>query len=80
LDAASEDEITATILVPFFQRLGFYRVNAAGHQEKILEFGSDLWMKYQLPTGHWLYFCAQIKKVKIDAKGASGGNVAEVYN
>jgi hypothetical protein len=31
-------------------------------------------MKYQLPTGHWLYFCAQIKREKIDATGAAGGN------
>jgi hypothetical protein len=67
-------------LVPFFQRLGFHRVSAAGHNEKVLEFGKDLWMKFQLPTGHWLYFCAQVKRVKIDAKGASGGNVTEVLN
>src|SRR5690606_32931391 len=33
-----------------------------------------------LPTGHWLYFCAQVKKVKIDSKGVSEGNVAEVLN
>jgi len=31
-------------------------------------------MKYQLPTGHWLYFCAQVKRDKIDAAGAGGGN------
>jgi hypothetical protein len=80
LDNASEDEFTNKVLVPFFQRLGFHRVIAAGHKEKTLEFGNDLWMKFQLPTGHWLYFCAQIKKVKIDAKGVSGGNVTEVMN
>jgi len=80
LDTASEDDFTTTVLVPFFQRLGFHRVNALGHQEKTLEYGKDLWMKYQLPTSHWLYFCAQIKRVKIDAKGTSGGNVTEVLN
>jgi hypothetical protein len=80
LDEASEDEFTTVVLVPFFQRLGFHRVDALGHREKTLEFGKDLWMKFQLPTGHWLYFCAQIKKVKIDAQGVSNGNVAEVLN
>jgi hypothetical protein len=39
-----------------------------------LEFGKDLWRKYQLPTGHWLYFCAQIKKEKIDSSGTGGNN------
>src|ERR1700722_8153144 len=46
--------------------------SAAGHKEKTLEFGKDLWMKYQLPTGHWIYFCAQIKKDKLDSNNASG--------
>jgi hypothetical protein len=79
LDRASEDEFTERVLVPLFQRLAFHRVSAAGHKEKTLEFGKDLWMKYQLPTGHWIYFCAQIKKDKIDASGASGGsNVSTV--
>jgi hypothetical protein len=72
LDSASEDEFTERLLVPLFQRLGFHRVSAAGHKEKTLEFGKDLWMKYQLPTGHWIYFCAQAKREKIDASGASG--------
>lgn len=80
LEKASEDEFTEKVLVPFFQRQGFHRVEAAGHKEKILEFGKDLWMKYQLPTGHWIYFCAQIKRTKIDSKGVSSGNVAEVLN
>ena len=35
-------------------------------------------MKYQLPTGHWLYFCAQIKREKIDAGGTSANNAANV--
>ncbi len=74
LDNASEDEFTERLLVPLFQRLGFHRVSAAGHKEKTLEFGKDLWMKYQLPTGHWLYFCAQVKRDKIDAGGTGGGN------
>jgi len=81
LDSASEDEFTERVLVPLFQRQGFHRVSAAGHTEKTLEFGKDLWMKFHLPTGHWIYFCAQIKKDKIDSAGSSGGkNVATVLN
>jgi hypothetical protein len=79
-DKASEDDFTEKVLVPFFQRQGFHRVDAAGHREKLLEFGKDLWMKFQLPTGHWIYFCAQVKRVKIDAKGVGKGNVTEVLN
>jgi hypothetical protein len=79
LDTADEDQLTEKLLVPLFKRLGFQRVSPSGHKEKALEFGKDLWMKYQLPTGHWLYFCAQIKREKIDAS-ASGGthNAANV--
>jgi hypothetical protein len=81
LDTASEDEFTEKVLVPLFQRLGFHRVSPSGHTEKALEFGKDLWMKYQLPTSHWIYFCAQIKKDKIDSSGAGGNNnVATVLN
>lgn len=81
LDSASEDEFIESILVPLFQRLGFHRVTAPGHKEKALEFGKDLYMKFQLPTGHWLYFCAQVKRDKLDARGVTGGiNVAEVLN
>jgi hypothetical protein len=54
LATASEDEFTEKVLVPFFQRLGFRRVSPTGHKDKSLEFGKDLWMKYQLPTSHWL--------------------------
>jgi hypothetical protein len=81
LDTASEDEFTEKVLVHLFQRLGFHRVSPSGHTEKALEFGKDLWMKYQLPTSHWIYFCAQIKKDKIDSSGAGGNNnVATVLN
>jgi hypothetical protein len=51
----------SVFLVPLFQRLCFYRVSAAGHTEKMLEFGKDLWMKDQLPTSHWLYFSFKLK-------------------
>jgi len=81
LDGASEDEFTEKVLVPLFQRLGFRRVSPSGHTEKALEFGKDLWMKYQLPTSHWIYFCAQVKRDKIDASATGGSsNVAAVLN
>src|SRR5256885_4374763 len=79
LNNASEDEFIEKVLVPLFQRLGFRRVSPTGHKDKTLEFGKDLWMKYQLPTSHWLYFCAQVKKGKIDSNNASGAkNVSNI--
>jgi hypothetical protein len=78
LSSASENDLTQKLLVPLFQRLGFHRVTPTGHKEKALEFGKDLWMKFQLPTGHWLYFCAQVKREKIDAAGTSAANAANV--
>jgi len=79
LDTASEDDFIEKVLVPLFQRLGFRRVSPTGHKDKTLEFGKDLWMKYQLPTSHWLYFCAQVKKDKLDSNNASGTkNVSNV--
>ncbi len=81
LDIASEDQLTELLLVPLFQKLGFHRVSAAGHTEKTMEFGKDLWMKYQLPSTHWIYFGAQIKRDKIDSRGAStSGNIATILN
>ena len=74
LNEASEDDIIEKVLVPLFQRLGFRRVSPTGHRDKLLEFGKDPWMKFQLPTSHWLYFCAQVKKEKIDSNKASGRN------
>lgn len=69
LDTATEDEFIEELLVPLFRQLGFLRVTATGHRDKALEYGKDLWMKYQLPTGHFIYFGAQVKKDKIDAAG-----------
>ncbi|BAT55784.1 hypothetical protein NOS3756_47770 [Nostoc sp. NIES-3756] len=69
LNTASEDEFIEELLVPLFRQLGFLRVTATGHYDKALEYGKDLWMKYQIPTGHFIYFSAQVKKEKIDAAG-----------
>lgn len=83
LDTLSEDQFTTDILLPLFQGLGFRRVTVSGHREKIMEFGRDLWMKYELPTGHWLYFSAQIKREKIDSAGkkkSGNTNISEVLS
>lgn len=83
LAQCSEDELIEEVLLPLFRMLGFHRITAAGHKDKALEYGKDVWMKYTLPTLHVLYFGIQAKKSKIDAAGAAksvGGNVAEIYN
>ena len=78
---ASEDEFTEKVILPLLQTLRFQRVSVAGHKDKALEFGKDMWMKYRLPTGHWLYFGLQIKRGKIDSSArTSNGNMAEVYH
>ncbi|MEJ0096440.1 MAG: hypothetical protein WDN46_24435 [Methylocella sp.] len=83
LDDASEDALIEEVLLPLFRQLGFHRVTAAGHQDKALEYGKDVWMKFTLPTQHVLYFGIQAKKGKLDAAGSSKAanvNVAEIHN
>jgi hypothetical protein len=83
LDEASEDELIEEVLLPLFRQLGFHRVTAAGHKDKALEYGKDVWMKFTLPTQHVLYFGLQAKKGQLDAAGVSKAanmNVAEVHN
>ena len=83
LDRVSEDELIQEVLLPLFRQLGFHRVTAAGHKDKALEYGKDVWMKFTLPTQHVLYFGIQAKKDKLDAAGASresNANVAEILN
>jgi hypothetical protein len=71
MDAASEDEFTDEVLIPLFRQLGFIRVAQVGHRDRTLEFGKDMWMKYQLPTNHYLYFGLQVKRDKIDSSAGS---------
>lgn len=79
LDRASEDELIENVLLPMFRHLGFRRVTAAGHKDKALEYGKDVWMKFTLPTTHVLYFGLQAKRGKLDAAGKTqNANVAEV--
>lgn len=83
LDTCSEDELIEEILLPLFRQLGFHRITAAGHKDKALEYGKDIWMKYQLPTQHLLYFGIQVKKGKLDSSGMTpkgNVNVAEIHH
>jgi hypothetical protein len=83
LDNASEDEFTEKVLVPLLLHVGFNRISAAGHKDKALEFGKDIWMKFRLPTGHWIYFGVQVKKGKLDSAArsrAENENISEVLN
>ncbi|MCG7961634.1 MAG: restriction endonuclease [Candidatus Thiodiazotropha taylori] len=83
LDQCSEDELIEEVLLPLFRQMGFHRITAAGHKDKSLEYGKDIWMRYVLPTQHVLYFGIQVKKGKLDSAGAtksSNANVAEIHN
>jgi len=83
LDGASEDELIEEVLLLLFRQLGFHRITAAGHRDKALEYGKDVWMRYTLPTQHVLYFGLQAKKGKLDAAGAGrsgNANMAEIHN
>jgi hypothetical protein len=83
LNQCSEDDLIEELLLPLFRQLGFHRITSAGHKDKALEYGKDIWMRYVLPTQHVLYFGIQAKKGKLDASGMSQGsnvNIAEIYN
>lgn len=83
LDRCSEDELIEEVLLPLFRQLGFHRITAAGHKDKALEYGKDVWMRYTLPTLHVLYFGIQAKRGKLDSSGVSKAgstNIAEIYN
>ena len=80
LDTASEDNITEKIVVPLLQTLRFQKISVAGHRDRAMEFGKDIWMKYRLPTGHWIYFGLQVKCAKLDASARTKNeNIAEVH-
>lgn len=83
LDKCSEDDLIEDVLLPLFRQLGFHRITAAGHKDKSLEYGKDVWMRYVLPTQHVLYFGIQAKRGKLDASGVtqkSNANISEIYN
>ncbi|WP_271909873.1 hypothetical protein [Vreelandella alkaliphila] len=83
LGKSSEDELIEEVLLPLFRQLGYHRITAAGHKDKALEYGKDIWMRFVLPTQHVLYFGIQVKKGKLDASGVSkakNANISEIYN
>ncbi|MET8282970.1 hypothetical protein [Micromonospora sp. NPDC005174] len=83
LNTCSEDDLIEEVLLPLFRQLGFHRVTAAGHKDKALEYGKDIWMRYTLPTQHYLYFGLQAKKGKIDASGvtkAGHAGIGEIHH
>ena len=83
LDSCNEDQLIEEVLLPLFRQLGFHRITAAGHHDKALEYGKDIWMRFTLPTQHVLYFGLQVKKGKLDAAGmsrAGNRNIAEIHN
>jgi hypothetical protein len=69
LDGCSEDNLIEEVLLPLFRQLGFHRITAAGHMDKALEYGKDIWMRYTLPTQHVLYFGVQAKRRPSDPGG-----------
>lgn len=83
LQQCNEDQLIGNVLIPLFRQLGFQRIMEAGHTDKALEYGKDVWMRFVLPTQHVLYFGVQAKRNKIDSSGkskAGSGNVAEIYH
>ena len=83
LDHCSEDDLIEEVLLPLFRQLGYHRITAAGHKDKALEYGKDVWMRYTLPTQHVLYFGIQAKKGKLDSSGVTktgNANMAEIHN
>lgn len=83
LNSCTEDHLIEEVLLPLFRHLGFQRISAAGHKDKALEYGKDVWMRFVLPTQHVLYFGLQAKKGKLDAAGSTQGsnsNIAEIHN
>ncbi len=50
LDKCSEDELIEEVLLPLLRQLGFHRITSAGHKDKALEYGKDIWMRYSSYT------------------------------
>ncbi|MFI8304531.1 DUF6056 family protein [Streptomyces sp. NPDC085927] len=83
LDRCSEGGLIEKVLLPLFRQLGFHRITAAGHKDKALEYGKDIWMRYTAPARHFLYFGIQVKRGKLDAAGmtrAGNANIEEIHH
>lgn len=82
-DECTEDELIEVVLLPMFRQLGYHRITSAGHVEKSLEYGKDIWMRYTLPTKHIICFGLQAMKEKIDSSSAvksGNANAANLHN
>lgn len=86
LDRCSEDELIEEVLLPLLRQLGYHRITPAGHKDKNIEHGKDVWMRFTLPSQHMLYFGIQAKKGKLDASADSKNregantNIAVIHN
>lgn len=86
LDTCTEDQLIEEVLLPLYRQLGYHRITAAGHEDKNLEHGKDVWMRFMLPSQHMLYFGLQVKKGKLDASADStkrdgpNTNIAVIHN
>jgi hypothetical protein len=79
LAECTEDEFIENILLPLLRQLGFERVRATGHEERILEYGRDIQgLKLRLSTGHYLYFAGQVKRGSIHATTRNDQNVSTI--
>jgi len=80
---ASEDQLIEELLLPCSGNWASTASPPAGHRDKALEYGKDVWMRYQLPPQHVPYFGLQAEKGKLDAAGttrAGNANIAEIHN
>jgi hypothetical protein len=63
LDVADEVAASRLLVGPLLTALGFEAVRVDEHKDRRLEFGQDVReMRLRLPTGHCLYFVAQVKR------------------
>lgn len=79
LKEADEDSLTDLLIVPLLRTFGFESISRKGHRDKSLEFGKDLrGIKYKLPTGHWLYFAAQVKVGNIGYSAGKTNSIGKI--
>lgn len=81
LKNSDEDAFCEVLLVPFLRHVGFRSVQRKGHRDKTFEFGQDIRsFKIDLPTGHWLYFAAQVKKEDLIYSSTETTNKKNIEN
>lgn len=71
LRAASEDDVTETLVAPLLRHAGFSHIAVKGHIDKSGEYGQDIRdLKLELPSGHALYFAVQVKTGNLGMKSS----------